>query len=454
MRTIPSAINNGFANGDILIWLVKIQASGGNTYYWPTVGKNRTGQALILKETALGAALTYDSSMIHESGIGAVENSADIELGGSVASVSDFNMQIMNHNRFDKNIISAGIDLENRVIELFFGFLPSGSNPTIVIQTDMIRQFTGVIDDVMDFDYRGFALKCIDGTFIRHTNIPTAIVDKISYPNAPSESIGQPLPLVYGDFASATMENDIKTEVHNPCPSVFIDEINRVFAFSNHAMHTFPAGNTFLLQSNKFYVYESTMNIFAVLASTNITVTNSAGISKAQINDLPVKTNIYFQGKGKGSITQTGILNFEYGVDESLTSYVLLDGSDITKKEVAYRPTRAPGAVLDSAFLFAWNVMFGTISGSSGGILIYQKDGGVKTASTAFSDADSGSEVQGTLSLKPSEIVNYQLGVSSPAGTTQIKNVYMQLNDVVIFDFSEPRIIPESGPQFLELTPA
>lgn len=254
MRTIPTAITDGFTNNLQPFWLVVIRAS--TVYYWPTIGKNLAGNALIIKETSGGAAVTYDSDVIADEvdnsqidGLGDVETECGLLDGGGVGSIGEFNIEILNQDRFDQAVTAAEVNLENVAVELYFGFVPSGATPTVVIADDMLKLWSGVIDEPDDFDYRTAQLKCIDGSFQKHKEIPTTVLDEDNHPNAPPENWGKPIPIVYGTFyeAAATLEPGFSMAEEErewdfmdicPVPAIKTKDVEEEFVIADHAIHT------------------------------------------------------------------------------------------------------------------------------------------------------------------------------------------------------------------------
>jgi hypothetical protein len=449
MRTIPTAISNGFANGYRMFWLVKLQASGGNTFYWTTASKNRQGNVMTLKETASGPALTYDSKMIaaeidgeEVDGIGPMESGANIYDGGGVGYVSDLEIVILNQERFDQTVVSQNINIENRPIQVYLGFIPDGASPVVVIADDMLLRWSGVVEDSNLFDYSEYRLRCVDGSFQQHKQLPQQIINENDYPFAPVSAIGQVLPIVYGDFALSTMQDDILLETHSPAPSILVNEVEREFVFSSHEMHTMPSGFMYFLNVAKFYTYDGTLNVFPIIASTNITVTNGPSGATAKVNDVPVKVDVYFQPKAKGDLTGSAVTNYQDAVDKSLATYVTLQNAP-NETTLYLRPSKVPSAQKGDDTWFAWSVQFGNIYGAGSGRLKYQKDGTPAGESTTFSDADANNTVHGSIpfSVGPEDIADFQFGLEIEFGSAQVKNIYLQFHKLKVMDFAAQRYI-------------
>jgi hypothetical protein len=95
-----------------------------------------------------------------------------------------------------------------------------------------------VMLDVMDWQER-FEL-----------DLPKTLIDKETYPNAPEEVLGLPLPIVYGDFRTINDVANQNTYPHkNYCvPIICIDSTTPKFCIAGHVCHT--VYNELILQSS------------------------------------------------------------------------------------------------------------------------------------------------------------------------------------------------------------
>lgn len=277
MRSVPSAVSDGFTNNYRAFWVVKVEGSGSHTYYWTTTAKNRTGHTYTLKWDS-GTTVTGDATMIaardlvsgeEYDGIGAMEAGANMYEGGGVAAVSDVMIQVLNQDRFDETVMTHSVNLENRPISIYFGFIPDGSGQTVIISTEMLLRWAGVIEDVMEFDYQTFVLRCVDGSFQRHEDMPSTIITATDYAKAPKESIGKVIPILYGAFYvdadTEVVARDFMTL--SPVPAIMTDETSAGFIVADHEIS----------ELGEVYTYNQQNNIFGILPAPDNESNTAAG---------------------------------------------------------------------------------------------------------------------------------------------------------------------------------
>ena len=425
MRSVPSQITDGFTNHYTAFWVVKVEASGGVIYYWTSTSKNRTGHTFTLKWDAT-TTVTPDSGMIASrdlatgeeyDGIGAMESGVDISEGGAVASVSDLEIQILNQENFHDVIIQASINIENRPITIYFGFIPDGSGQTVVISTQMLKRWAGVVEEVMDYDYQTFILRCVDGSYQRHKAIPTTIINKTDYPRAPKESVGKPLPMVYGDFSPADEETPRKIQTFSACPTILIDAETRKFIIAEHILHTLTT----------VFIYSSENNLYGKTTSSVLSGTTAPSFLDWSAGGL-VTAEFYQQLKTLGTDTDSGLqATFPNAVDEDLTNIATLNEADATKREL-YGVVENPQNI-GTLISFKLVVLFGTITGT----VETAKKETPYTAFEQYTAAHNDTE-QSTVDLfigvggVTSLIDQYGVSVTAYGGATaEIKNMFLNI---------------------------
>lgn len=104
------------------------------------------------------------------------------------------------------------------------------------------KEFYGIISDVSyDDESRQYTISATSWGIEARAPIGT-LVTKADYPEAPSESFGMVIPVVYGSFqhllVSSTYESDLLANNFHYAPSVCIDAANGRFAFASHAVKT------------------------------------------------------------------------------------------------------------------------------------------------------------------------------------------------------------------------
>ena len=446
MRTLPTAISTGFSDKLRMFYLVKIAGTvateGDTLYYWPTTGKNNAGETLVLKETAVGASLSYDSGMIarevdgeSRDGIGTVEAGVDINLGGGVSSVSDIRIDILNQERFDQTVVSTGLKLENRAVTVYMGFVPSGSTPTVVITTDMIKLYTGIIEEVNDYDFSDYFFRCLDSSFQRHKEIPTTIIDRglTGYENAPKESIGQAVPVVYGAFyVDETAERDL--EEISPAPTVKINDLIQTYAIADHQLHTI----------SKFYYFAEEVGLFAQLTDPDTTSNTSAGATGQWATGDIIGTIRQIPKNNGVSSTVADISN---AVDDDYTvSKVTLGNAEKLYGKLDNPPEI--GVLVDSAggtSKATLRVKLATVSSGKTATLNYNDAGAGDVAMTppvTVTDADSDSIVTGDTAgpITFEDLANFQFGAISDAAAGNVEVLHMVIEyHLQLFRLGGPR---------------
>ena len=442
MRNIPDEINSGFSGNYRAFWVVKVEGSGDNTFYWPTVSKNRTGHTFTLQWTP-GVTVTPDSTMIaaqdlvtgdEYDGIGQMESGADLYSGGGVATVSDLQIDILNQARFDSTVIQAGINIENRPISIWFGFIPDGSGQTVVISTQMFERWAGVVEDVLDFDYQTFILRCVDGSFQRHKTIPTTVVNLNDYPNAPQTNIGKSIPIVYGLFGdtdTVVMDGERATETFSgSAPAIRIHDQEDRYVVSDHAIKGFIQFHMFLEN-----------NLFGTLTSPTTIVDSTGTFSWGTATETATITaRIWQQPKTRGS-GMLGTHTHANAVDGSDSTFETVSLDNVTTKFFLMldQPAKVGLFTGDAVTLY---VKFGTIDSTNGSVKLSIKPNAFTPPSwfaalgTALSAAFTSANNDSTQSLAfPSGIENldglsfFQVGLEGTTGTpmtAQVKNMYIE----------------------------
>lgn len=455
MRTIPAPINTGFTQGYLSFRLVKIEASGGIIFYWPTLDKNRAGYKLILKETSGGGALTYDASMIAAetetgeeiNGIGEIESSVSLYDGGGVSSVSDVELTILNHDSFDRMIVQQLINIENRPITIYYGFIPEGENPTVVIQDHMFKEYSGLVEDVNEYDYTEYILRCVDATFQRHQDIPVRIITETDYPNAPIEMIGEAIPEIYGDFSQIealganNFEDLLITERLSPCPAFLIDSINRQFMLCGHELHYTdnPRGLSPGLVRN---IWGDIVYIFPQHDP-------GQNITSFVLGSFATWARFAWYGLIKGA-ESTPTLDISAVVDADLNSFVTLN--ELQEQNRLFLTANIyPKQNFTKLGSIAFYVKFGEIEYGSYGRFCYKIAEGSLIDVRAWNASDANSIISGPFPVTSLDDLKWiQYGIICDYGQAQIKNIHLEgefdvspeeMYEITYF-LADPRLMP------------
>ena len=393
MRTVSTAISSGYSSNYTPFLLVKVEGSGGNTYYWTTQSKNASsGNTMTLKETSGGGSLSYDSGMIATeileggqkrsiTGIGQIAQQVDVYGGGGIGSVGDLRITILNQERFDQTIVTAAVNIENRPVTVFLGFIPTGVSPSVVIADDMLKLWAGVVEHLNDYSYGEFFLHCVDGSFQKHKEIPTTIINENDYPDAPKENFGKPIPMLYGDFEEADEELARDYMRLAPAPAVKTNDAKNYFHFADHEIHT--VGN--------LYFWSDGNNVYGKI-ETAATSSNTAGgcyiYWSGSVIDIVVSFTI--QPKNAPAVA-TGIGDPENAVDDdaaSVATYTSGAATDILyslrlEEDGILTKSGTGGSVIQADII----LRFGNMIGSGTDQIEWVNS--VRTQLVDYSDADA-----------------------------------------------------------------
>ena len=445
MRTIAAAISTGLSSGYRMFYLVKIEgrvsADADTLYYWTTADKNNDGNTLILKETSGGGSLTYDSGMIAEridgesrNGLGPVEVGIDIESGGGSSAVSDIDVEILNQERFDQTIVSTNVKLENRPITVYLGFVPSGASPTVAIQSDMLKLYSGILEDINSFDFSDYSLRCIDSAFSRHKDVPSTVVDSVTYPYAPKESLGKPIPVVYGS-ASASESAERDYETISPFPTIKVDYISNEYAISDHELHTYTS----------VYIYSSENNLYGLMGPSGDFVTSNTS-SGASVETSGVEVIATFRQIPNLEDAETSVaVDITNAVDQVTTNYV-----DLGASKKLYCRLEIPeeiGELVDStggSALVTIRMDFETIASGDTATIKYFTP--TETATTPdVTDADSNTTVtrSTTTGVTWTNLGTWAFGITTAVAATSVRVKHIAIEYYVrVFSTGKPRRRP------------
>jgi len=196
MRTLPTNIQTGRMGGKI-IYLVIIN---GGTYRFATRDITISGNV-------------YDGGRIVQGGIGKITQSIDLDKGGNAAAVDVFNLVLVNIDGFHTQWEAASLQSTSVVVKLVF------DDGTTLTDANCLTLGTFVIEE-WNWNELTLNIRCVDYGETRHKDLPGNFIEKADFPNCPQETIGNPIPIVYGDFGSlAGVVNQID---NNVAKSIFV----------------------------------------------------------------------------------------------------------------------------------------------------------------------------------------------------------------------------------------
>ena len=150
----------------------------------------------------------------------------------------------------------ADYNFANRKWELFLN-----TNETSTLDTSARMIASGVISGEIDYDSNNLTLTLLDYSSRRHKVVPVNTVDS-TYPNAPENNKGKPIPMAYGDFSVDSNAPTSTTEfdrhfTKGKFPAIISDEWDATNArveavVDKQTIHTLSTKNIYGYK-NKFY---------------------------------------------------------------------------------------------------------------------------------------------------------------------------------------------------------
>ena len=238
MITLTSNLNTAFNTTKGLTWIVKLTLDDA-TRYWAS-------------EIVTISSQEYVGRFIVD--VAEIDQSVDISIGGGLASVGNASLElneIVTQNGLHRDFKpqSAGTELLNRTAEIgcIYNF---GSLST----TDIVWLYKGVIDDY-NLAIEGIGLDVVGAREVETLDLPRELVNKTDYANAPKESIGLPLPILYGDFQTGNYDGSVTVgiinEIYTVCPTVCVDKSNVKFIAAGHVCKSVAEGQYYKTDSMK-----------------------------------------------------------------------------------------------------------------------------------------------------------------------------------------------------------
>jgi hypothetical protein len=156
-------------------------------------------------------------------------------------------------------------DYINRTAKVYIWF------EGITALSDCLEIFRGVVQPLKSVSDLQLTFELEDAAFMSHTNIPTILINLDDYPGTPEQSLGNPLPLVYGE---SNLDGEMFGTLHE-CEWIGEDKI----CISDSALDS---GNVLDL-----WIYDAQAKRFTKIDSSEYSLTyDDSGITTAQFSDL------------------------------------------------------------------------------------------------------------------------------------------------------------------------
>lgn len=204
---IPSAYTTGFNNGYPMLYVVRLNPTGGSPMY--LVNQQSIIDVGLPRGISYGATTPTNADLYLDSlaaevngsevdGIGEMDFNFRMDELGGMTGRNECVIRLLNQEFLSDTFMQY--DIDNTDIEVWQGYLkPTG---TIAIKTDMLLLFKGVIYEWDTWDHNLITLKCFDdrGLFGK---FPDRVVNHSSFASAPESSINEGIPYLFGDFSTA-----------------------------------------------------------------------------------------------------------------------------------------------------------------------------------------------------------------------------------------------------------
>jgi hypothetical protein len=300
----PGNLRRVLNNEEPIYWYLAISLVSGNKLWWSNLEITQSN---------------FEGGFVIEGGLGEIETGIDIIEGGNVDYIGALKIRLNNFadpQFVHKYIHPFNSDIWiNRPVDIYV----SAKNVSDVWENQLL--YTGRIDHV-DASLEEVVLDVMDWQERYELDLPKTLVTKEDYPSAPDESIGLPLPILYGNFIptkeSSLWDWDDMYE-GTYAPTICIDKDQLAFCAAGHITHT--------MTTDRAYHRTNGMKCSAIIVcGANYPSTNS--------NDSGIST-IRFS---TGNIYADMRLHFgARGVYNDVSDYQnAIDGSNDTSATVAF----------------------------------------------------------------------------------------------------------------------
>lgn len=387
---------------------------------------------------------------VHYEGLVSSWGGMDVTLPANegFASVNDFSISVVNKRMMFQDNAS-----EIWFSDLFYNYYWAGCAcrvyqwfEDLTLKSDALLIFSGITKQPsfnnthVSFDIEEDNSNLID--------IPVDIVTLNDYPNAPEESIGLPLPIVYGDDWDF---NQIESNSASVSPCIEVDQNIQKYFIANHETALDNLGsNGFAV---KIFLQEA--GIYGTLYAPSITLTNEENRCFFQLNGSAYYF-FYTKPKIKGS-QYSSVDDYDNAVDNSDTTYITLSENETFYLKFAKFPTLGKLEQSDTINI-ELSIVLGSVTGSSpyGTIKYYNPgyDAGVGGFSTGANitagsttqtyDIDSDTSAKGERDdqgdkddqWKLSDLAGYEYGITVNAGCTiQVKNLNLYVERIPLYSY-------------------
>ena len=346
----------------------------------------------------------------------------------------------------------ASNNFANRKWELFLN-----ANNTTTLDTAARMIASGVISGEISYDENNTTLTLLDNSSKYHKKIPANTVDSTNYPNAPSNNIGKPIPLSYGDFYEKTDIGTIPTShfdrysnfYKGAFPAIITDKWDVGESASeakpdSQALNTLDSENLYFYKDGYYPTFTGTCD-----ATTNNPVMEFSGGTASVY--IPLSSS----GQGSGTITNSGsVTNPLNAVDGSFSTLTAIAANGATTSDsrasISYAIPKVNklGDFTGISSLVKW----GTVTSLTDTADDFFQLAGVVTLPSITSDSEVKYNIEGMFTAAQEESFDFEKNISFKLFTGNT-NESVQIEETgVVIDFNIESIDSHSIEEFFEKT--
>jgi len=427
-------ISDGVAKGDIhtlvgtpdLIFTIDRVASETRVYWTQSRSGGGSGASYRIDRTYAEALKGSSPGRGVDLGIGLISQSIDL-LGG-ISTTGNVTLSLLNQDLLSDSLLSGKLDNAEISIRLLF----DDGTQIRFDESDLI--FKGVIDDYQ-FNKEAIEIFCVKSDIKSNITVPKKTIDKQGFPNAPDESIGSRIQLVYGNFWDG---NDPDYNKFDLVPAILTDPESMEYTISDHIL-------TGLTLASSVYMDAPQINTYVSLTLDNGIIFNSVPPAKVKL-ESPIKGGLAVRRFAKGD---RSTINDFYKIMDRTESYVTIGNNQ--KLYVKLPELSSFGKLSTATNKIFIRYFLGTVSGSGTAVVRYHQASGSTgknitsadsdTINTYIIDTDDSDRTPGDWTWE--ELASTEFGITCDANiSVQLKNFVLRISDVFIFIAGQPLNTP------------
>ncbi len=451
------SFNMTAGNDNAIIWVIELELSTGNLYFCSGINT-----ASVSLDT--GSEMRVYANKLQRNSLSLYPQSIPAESAGGIGSRNGFQFVLAAYGGYDQNDFYPATGSPDVLMSnCRLGWIWSGATDT----SDITWLFDGQVEN-FEAKPDGLYFDVTESNLLEIGTLPPYKVQKdfddnfTYFPNAPEEVYGLPIPIVYGAFDSL----DAGRGKYRLAPALIVDEERQTFLASCHKC------------DYTYYDAETDYAAFQYLAGSEsyirlVPTTGSGGngfnghyvnlVPASARNGVWVNGNVTLWKMLSGAITD--VTNIKYLQEKNYNDDILL--ADTKKLGIQFvsdfdKNFGSPNIALsDIELVILWKT---TSVGETRSISIkfynYIKSGGSGYTTAVGADTQNdntsykytyyqiGNVTDGKSDTKLpwswDELMGLQWvientsGVAHDSGDVAIKNIYLKVNNVVMFSISQP----------------